>query len=173
MPDEVFDEDTGLQEIPTAFAFAGENLSFTVEGAGATIDTATGVVSIDTAVPLSGETVTVIAGNSGGTARASFLVTVEVGDPALGFVVAAEQWTAVPDPSRGTGHRTVTVDGGVMVPVGHQLKIWTSSSPGTATAKDRYGHALACPIRAIPRLRRGRPATTRSGSIARATASSS
>ena len=81
LPDEVFDEDSGLQEIPTAFAFAGENLSFAVEGRGATIDAATGVVSIDTAEPMSGETVTVIAGNSGGTARASFLVTVEVARP--------------------------------------------------------------------------------------------
>ena len=135
LPDEVFDEDSGLQEIPTASAFAGEALRFAVEGRGATIDAATGVVSIDTAEPLSGETVTVTAGNSGGTATASFLVTVEVSDPAAGFMVAADEWTAVPDPSRGTGHRTITVDAAVAVPAGHQLKIWTWSSPGTATAK--------------------------------------
>ena len=171
LPDEVFDEDSGLQEIPTASAFAGEALRFAVEGRGATIDAATGVVSIDTAEPLSGETVTVTAGNSGGTATASFLVTVEVSDPAAGFMVAADEWTAVPDPSRGTGHRTITVDAAVAVPAGHQLKIWTWSSPGTATAKT----ATITPgvaYQSNTALKEGEPATTRSGSTARATASS-
>ena len=77
--DEVFDQGTGIEMIPTAQDFSGENLSFSVFGAGVDIDPKTGVVSLDTAVPLSGEAVTVTAMNSGGSAESIFVVTVEDG----------------------------------------------------------------------------------------------
>ncbi len=79
--EEILDEGTGPQEVPTAQDFEGQNLAFDVAGAGATIDTATGVVSIPTDTPVDGATVTVTATNSGGAAESSFLVTVEAAEP--------------------------------------------------------------------------------------------
>ena len=82
LPDEVFDEDSGPQAVPTAHDFLGEDLSFSVTGAGATIDPRTGVLAIPTDAPVSGERVTVTASNSGGSAESAFLVTVEALEPA-------------------------------------------------------------------------------------------
>ena len=75
--EEILDEGTGPQEIPTAQDFEGEALTFAVTGADATIDAATGIVSIPTDSPVDGATVTVTASNSGGEAESSFLVTIE------------------------------------------------------------------------------------------------
>ena len=80
LPEEVFDEGTGPQEVPAKGAFRGENLSFAANGAGASVDSE-GVVSIPTDVPLS-DTVTVTATNSGGSATQSFAVTVEPAEDA-------------------------------------------------------------------------------------------
>jgi hypothetical protein len=73
----ILDEDTGPQIVEAAPGFAGEALSYSVEGAGATVDAATGVISIPTETPADGETVTVSAANSGGSIATSFRVTVE------------------------------------------------------------------------------------------------
>jgi hypothetical protein len=81
--DEVFDQNTGAQLVSAAQAFAGENLRFAVAGAGATINPNTGVVSISTASPISGQPITVTATNSGGSAQATFRVTVEAEAPGI------------------------------------------------------------------------------------------
>jgi hypothetical protein len=78
--DEVFDQNSGTQLISTAYDFTGGDLSFSVSGAGAAIDPATGVVSLPTDVARSGEMVTVVAMNSGGSAQSAFPVTVEASD---------------------------------------------------------------------------------------------
>ena len=75
--EEILDEGTGPQEIPTAQDFEGEALTFAVTGADATIDAATGIVSIPTDSPVDGATVTVTASNSGGEAESSFFVAIE------------------------------------------------------------------------------------------------
>jgi len=105
--EEVFDEGTGSQLVPTADAFTGEGLRFAVTGAEAAIDAATGVVAIPTDAPVSGEAVTVTAMNSGGEARAAFLVTVEAGEyeaeapepPARAQMTVTTAW----DPDRAAG----------------------------------------------------------------------
>jgi hypothetical protein len=53
LADEVFDEGSGDQSVETAQDFTGENLSFAVAGAGASIDPETGVVTIPTDAPAS------------------------------------------------------------------------------------------------------------------------
>ena len=94
--DEVFDEDTGPQQLAAAAAFAGANLRFAVTGAGASIDPATGLVSIPTAAPVDGAQVTVTASNSGGSAALSFLVTVEAAAlPDFPGACPPAVWTAV------------------------------------------------------------------------------
>lgn len=75
--DEIFDVESGDQPVASAAAFTGENLSFAVSGAGASIDAQTGVVLVPTDVEVTGAVVTVSASNSGGTATAAFQVTVE------------------------------------------------------------------------------------------------
>ncbi len=106
--DEVFDEDTGKQAVAAAQVFAGDNLCFTVAGAGAEIDSVTGLVRIPTDRPTSGERVVVTASNSGGAAMRDFLVTVEAAAPApgqegdgSGLVVAQAAASPEPDPARG------------------------------------------------------------------------
>ena len=81
--EEIFDQGRGAQTVATAGDFTGAALSFAVTGAGASIDAATGVVSIPTDVAVSGETVTVTASNSGGSAASSFLVTIEAAEVEL------------------------------------------------------------------------------------------
>jgi hypothetical protein len=104
--DEVLDEGTGPQTVEAAGVFEGLALVFAAEGAGAAIDPATGLLTIPTDAPISGETVTVTATNSGGSASAAFLVTVEalpeeVEEPAAGL--ADEEWALEnsTDPTRG------------------------------------------------------------------------
>ena len=96
LPEEVFDQGTGSQQVPTAAVFTGEGLRFAVKGAGATIDPKTGVVSVPTDAAVSGETVTVTATNSGGSASASFLVTVEGAEAAAAAEAASETQTGYP-----------------------------------------------------------------------------
>ena len=75
--DEIFDIDSGAQIVETAGDFEGEALSFSVTGAGATIEPQTGRVAIPTDAALEGEVVTVTATNSGGSAQSALQVTVE------------------------------------------------------------------------------------------------
>ncbi len=93
--DEVLDLGAGAETIATAQVFEGRSLAFGASGAGATIDPATGVLTLPTDAARSGEEVTVTATNSGGTAAASFRVTVE--DPAGTDPVALADnlWSAV------------------------------------------------------------------------------
>ena len=93
--DEVFDQGVGAETIATAQVFAGEALSFAAQGLGVTIDAITGVLTVSTDAALSGETVTVTATNSGGSAAASFLLTVEAEElPEFPPLVADGAWTA-------------------------------------------------------------------------------
>ena len=85
--DEVFDIGSGVQTVATRPDFTGENLSFAVSGAGATIDAKTGIVSIPTDGAVQAA-VTVTATNSGGSARSSFQVTVEA--EGIPFALEAE-----------------------------------------------------------------------------------
>ena len=73
--EEIFDQGSGVQEVPAAVYFAGPALRYAVSGAGAEIDAA-GVVRIPTDAPLA-EEVTVTATNSGGAVSGGFMVTVE------------------------------------------------------------------------------------------------
>jgi hypothetical protein len=79
LDEEIFDLGSGVQTVAAAADFTGENLTFTVSGAGATIGAKTGLVSIPTAAAVQA-TVTVTATNSGGSASSSFQVTVEAED---------------------------------------------------------------------------------------------
>ena len=76
IPEEIFDQGSGVQTVAAAADFTGEALAFSVDGAGATVDPATGVVAIPTDAALSA-TVVVAAANSGGRATSAFPVTVE------------------------------------------------------------------------------------------------
>ena len=81
LPEEIFDQGNGPQEVLAARAFQGDDLTFSATGAGASVDPATGCVQIPTDMPLCAE-VTVTAANSGGSATQSFQVTVEAAEPA-------------------------------------------------------------------------------------------
>ena len=67
--------------LEAAAAFAGEALRFAADGAGAAIDPTTGRLTLPTDAARDGETVTVTATNSGGSAEATFLVTVRAKPP--------------------------------------------------------------------------------------------
>lgn len=95
LPEEIFDQNTGLQQVETAADFTGENLTFTVAGVGAEIEAGTGVVSIPTDTAFEGETVTVSASNSGGTASSEFMVTVEAIDAGPALPLADDEWELV------------------------------------------------------------------------------
>jgi hypothetical protein len=75
--DEVFDQFSGPQTVPTAQDFTGSALRFSVSGAA--IDPDTGVVTVNTNSPRS-EAVIVTAQNSGGQAQSSFWITVEAAE---------------------------------------------------------------------------------------------
>ena len=91
LPEEIYDQGTGIQSVAAASVFQGGGLSFSVSGAGATIDASTGLVSIPTETALAA-TITVTATNSGGSASASFPVTVEAEEVAPPAAVAAGEW---------------------------------------------------------------------------------
>ena len=79
--EEIFDQGSGVQEVPAAGYFTGADLSYAVSGAGADIDAA-GVLRIPTDAALS-EMVTVTARNSGGAVSSGFMVTVEAAEAEL------------------------------------------------------------------------------------------
>jgi hypothetical protein len=83
LPEEIFDEGTGVQRVETAQVFAGENLAFsaTSSAVGVTIDAATGVLGVPTDALVSGGLVTVSAANSGGSVAAELRYTVEAPPP--------------------------------------------------------------------------------------------
>jgi hypothetical protein len=108
LPEEIFDQDSGVQTVAAAGDFTGAALVFTVSGLGATIDAATGVVSIPTGAAVSG-VVTVTATNSGGAAQSRFAVTVEAEEaeapPAPGLGDWDVTWDQDPEyPERATWH---------------------------------------------------------------------
>ena len=131
--DEIFDEDTGIQEVPTAQAFEGQNLAFTVTGAGASINAASGVVTIDTATP-GFETITVAATNSGGEATQSFQVTIEalpedpLDIPSIAadlWLFEAEAWSAEQSGAR----MSITPAAAIAVPEGYELRGYIGGNP--------------------------------------------
>lgn len=63
-------------EIPTAGAFQGAGISYSVSGGGASINASTGVVTIATGSALNAVTITVTATNSSGSASTAFQVTI-------------------------------------------------------------------------------------------------
>ena len=71
--------------VEAAGYFTGRGLSFSVEGAGATIDAASGVIRLSTDALLADAVVTVTARNSGGSAAIGFRVTVAAVAPAVGW----------------------------------------------------------------------------------------
>ena len=83
LPDLVLDAGTAPRTVAAAAAFAGAALTFTVNGAGATIDSGTGLVTIATGAIFNGERITVTASNSGGSATSEFRVTVRATLPVL------------------------------------------------------------------------------------------
>ena len=128
MLDDVFDQDSGAQEIPTAQAFAGSALRFRLgeaTGAGETamgdrIDPETGALRVATGFADPGRRVTVIAENDAGAARLPVSVTIEAGGEAA-------------DVSR---RDEITVDGVTFrfakpAPVGHFIS-GGGDSPGDA-----------------------------------------
>ena len=127
LPEEVFDEGTGPQEVPAKGAFRGENLSFAADGAGASVDSE-GVVSIPTDVPLS-DTVTVTATNSGGSATQSFAVTVEPAEDALPPGLGPADWSVaelVEDPDH-PGMFTAVLEMAAAGPAGAAAEVfWTN-----------------------------------------------
>lgn len=100
LPEEVFDQGTGNQEVAAAEIFSGENLSFSARGAGASIDTATGTLLVETGTPADGREITVRAENSGGGAETTLLVSVEgaeEAEAALGtYGGAADEYIRAP-----------------------------------------------------------------------------
>jgi hypothetical protein len=138
LPDEVFDQGTGVQSVPTAFVFQGAALRYSVTGAGASIDAATGVVSVPTATAVDGARVTVTASNSGGSVTLSFLVTVEAEVPAPGGLPLQPQTQVNDAISRSlmesTGYRAAEVSSS------HNPKfvvLALASYSGNATADSR------------------------------------
>jgi hypothetical protein len=132
--DEIFDEATGPQAVPTAQAFAGDNLTFTVNGAGATIDSRSGVVSIPTDVPFA-EMVTVGASNSGGAVSTDFMVTVEAASIDLPSSIPAALWAVVEvRDEEPAGRRRVTVSPEVVVPDGYELRFYSGPVAGGQAA---------------------------------------
>ena len=83
----IADLGSDVETVAARADFTGENLSFAVSGAGATIDAKTGLVSIPTDKAVQA-TVTVTATNSGGSATSSFQVTVEA--EGIPFALEAE-----------------------------------------------------------------------------------
>lgn len=71
-----YTQTTGAQTVEASDAFSGQDLRYSVSGAGATIDPVTGWVSIPTDALATEVAVTITATNSGGDATATFLISV-------------------------------------------------------------------------------------------------
>ena len=80
LTDLLLDVGSGPVTVAAGAEFSGENLVFSVTGAGAEIDSATGLVTISTDDLQTEEPIIVTASNSGGTAESSFLVTIEAAE---------------------------------------------------------------------------------------------
>lgn len=138
--DEVLDREDGSVPVETAQVFSGRALGYGVTGGGATIDAATGVLSLPTGTVLSGETVTVTATNSGGSAEASFLLTIEDPD-AFPLPLADSAWSAVEVRDVApAGRRRIEVAGTVVVPEGFELRLY--SGPQAGGVQDLTGRIL-------------------------------
>jgi Sortilin, neurotensin receptor 3, len=74
---------SGLIAVDAATDFTGGDLTFTLSGAGATIDSASGLVTIATDALLSDEKITVTASNASGHATSTFQVTVGAVAPVM------------------------------------------------------------------------------------------
>jgi hypothetical protein len=105
LPEEIFDVGSGPQTVNAAADFVGENLRFTVTGAGATVDPATGLVTIPTDAAISA-TVTVTATNSGGSATSAVQVTVEAEGSDDPFALEAEDVSILSSVWRPAGQET-------------------------------------------------------------------
>ncbi len=70
-----FGQHTGSQRIDAAAAFSGDDLTFSVEGAGASVDPETGVITLATDAAIA-DSITVTARNSGGDTSFELPVTV-------------------------------------------------------------------------------------------------
>lgn len=106
--DEILDFESGDYVIDAAADFTGVQLSYSVSGAGASIDPVTGQLTVPTDTLQTASLVTVTATNSGGSANSSFLVTVEdLGGDAT-VVLLADDW-AVSGP-RADGFDIVIFD---------------------------------------------------------------
>ena len=90
--DEILDYASGDYVIDAAADFTGSGLSYSVSGAGASINPSTGQLTIPTDTLYSAVLVTVTATNSGGSANSSFLVTVEDLDEDPNIVLLADDW---------------------------------------------------------------------------------
>ena len=77
LADQVLDQGSGARMLDASATFTGAALVFGVAGAGTSIDPATGILSIPADTPRAGETATVTATNSGGSASSAFRVTVK------------------------------------------------------------------------------------------------
>ena len=130
--DEIFDQDGGSETIATAQVFAGHGLRFGATGAGVAIDPATGVLTVSTAAPLSGEVV-VSATNSGGSAEARFLLTVEAAGPVTPGYIRAElvEFKGIPLAEGGVVYSAslggyiqrarLVLKAGIAIPATHEL----------------------------------------------------
>jgi hypothetical protein len=141
LPEEIFDQYTGVQKVETAQDFTGENLSFAVKGPNAGIDANTGIVSIPTGTASEGGIVTVSANNSGGTATSAFMVTVEA-DTSAPLALADDEWEIVecgwaPAGQTVTYQPKIRIDSGISV---HAAQ-WTTS--GYTPALEAHWETLA------------------------------
>lgn len=105
LPNRSYTQNTGVQTIPTAQAFSGDFITYSLTAGGgvASINASTGVVSLPTTTVRATTTITVQAENSGGTATRSFTITVVVAAPVLSG--------SIPNQTLTVGSGTVTVDG--------------------------------------------------------------
>ncbi len=173
LPEEIFDQGSGVQTVEAAADFTGEDLRFAVTGAGATVDALTGRVGIPTDAPISGEMVVVTATNSGGQASSAFQVTIEAaevyGPPAP--VAADWELRAIRFPTPTAPSFTGILDhprhalGAVEVQwTGVDVANWpTDELPGAALAADRPASASATPRAPPPGASPTSPAPTISG----------
>ena len=131
LPEEVFDLGAGPQVVETGAAFSGAGLTFSAAGPpGVAIDPRSGALAVSTDRPVTGAVVIITAANSGGTAAARLVYTVEADDAAspapwpLGpgcVEVARSVWLAGPEPAFSPRLRFPGLDGAVAIE-------WTADS---------------------------------------------
>ncbi len=126
LADVSYTQGSGPQDLDAAAAFAGEALVFSVTGGGAGIDPATGQVSLPTDAVRDGETVRVVASNSGGSAEASFRITIVpmLLPPVAVGTLADVSWL------QGSGIQTVAAQAGF---AGEQVSYALETAPPGVT----------------------------------------